>query len=208
MDAKGIAERFGDDQDTLKEWVELWADTMVDIWKAKLKALGTEKDWWVPEQIYDDRTPPAKHTWEHLQQNVKLQNVIWNDPDTPIAGFTITHTFNLYGVWVDAGVGREMGSGKHGMVRNELGQFLPNQKGMSVKRRGKLTEKWSPTRKAKHWYSTAYWRSCKKLLDEAADDYTLNFEWLMYDLQKSLSFARMLKRAKDPNAFFVPGGTN
>lgn len=76
---------------------------------------------------------------------------------------------------------------------------------MTVQRRGKLTEKWTPTRKARHWYSTAYWRSSKKLLAEAQDDYTDNFVWLMYDLQKSLSLARMTKKARNPETFLVSG---
>ena len=203
MNRKEMDSRFGDDQESLKEWVELWAKEMVTIWKAKLRALNTERDWWVPDEIYDRRTPEERHDYEHLQDAVRLEGVRWNDSSAPIAGFTIVHTFNLYGVWVDAGVGGEMG--KNGMVRNELGQFLPNQKGMTVQRRGKLTERWAPTRKARHWYSTAYWRSSKKLLAEAQDDYTDNFVWLMYDLQKSLSLARMTKKARNPETFLVSG---
>ena len=115
MNRKEMDSRFGDDQESLKEWVELWAKEMVTIWKAKLKALNTERDWWVPDEIYDRRTPEERHDYEHLQDAVKLEGVRWNDSSAPIAGFTIVHTFNLYGVWVDAGVGGEMG--KNGMVR-------------------------------------------------------------------------------------------
>lgn len=185
--------RFSEDQETLREWVELWSREMVTIWKAKLSALSTERDWWVPTPIRSQIEHP------HLMDSPSEAGIVWNNPAEPIAGFTVSHTFLLYGIFVDAGVGGEMrNEEKGGMVRNSLGQFLPNQMGMTQSRGGK----WKPTRKAKHWYSTAYWRSCSKLLEEMQDDYTGNFVFLMMDLQKSLSFARLKKKA---NELISPG---
>lgn len=188
-------EKYRANQAQLREWVELWATTMVEIWKAKIRALSSERVWWAPNPIYDNRTPPQRHTWRHLQETPQVQGIVWNDPNEPMAGFTIMHTFALYGVWVDAGVGGEMRpSEKGGMVRNERGQFLPNQKGMRQKTRGPLG-KWEPKRKARHWYSTSYYRSCQKMLAKVQNDMPANFTLLMYDLQRTLSFARVNRMA-------------
>lgn len=183
-------QRFSEDQETLKEWVELWASEMVNIWKAKLAGLSTERNWWVPEPI-KSRVPDSRHDGLRLMDSPKTKAIIWNDPRNPVAGFTVEFTFLLYGIWVDSGSGREMGI----MVRDEEGKFIGNQKGMTKKGKGALS-KWTTTRKPKHWYSVTYWSSCKRLIEEMNDDYTGNFVFLMHDLQKSLSMARLQKKAK------------
>lgn len=182
-------------QDELRKWVEEWTRFMVEIWVNRIN--GNRQEFGVKwEPIFDDRTSPSRHTWPHLNSAVKNTGLTFADPNLVAAGLNVTFQMPLYGLYVDMGVGAEFGlqkrEGGRGMNRygkgnpNKLGgKFLPGQPGMKMRREGGY-EKWSPKREARQWFSAAWGRSVRALVDRLTADIGFNFARLFDDMNTLL----------------------
>lgn len=115
----------------LKRFVSGWSEMMVEIWQEKLIMLE------------------VRDTGALLQSVQEL-------PIKSVQGVTIiSHKFLEYGLYVDAGTGKEFGSN-----RNEKGQLV-----------GKNGEKITVVRQAKPWFSPKRFSSFLKLRDTVAEIY-------------------------------------
>jgi energy-coupling factor transporter ATP-binding protein EcfA2 len=121
----------GVNSDTLDRFIDGWSTTMVDIWHEKMQMLDV-------------------HDTGALMQSVQALPVARQQ-----GMVVISHRFLTYGLYVDAGVGREMGGN-----RNERGQLV-----------GANGEKIKIRRQAKPWFTPKRFASVAKLRTAVADIY-------------------------------------
>lgn len=113
----------------LNTFVSGWSQMMVEIWQEKL-----------------------------IQLNVRDTGALFDSvvamPIVSVAGvITIPHKFLEYGIYVDAGTGREFGG-----ARNQNGQLV-----------GKNGEKKTINREAKEWFRVKRFASVRKLAEATAE---------------------------------------
>ncbi len=117
--------------DTAERFVDGWAEMMVQIWQEKIALLDINDTGALMRSV--QALPVAR------QQGMVV----------------IQHRFLTYGLYVDAGVGREMGG-----HRNERGQLVGSS-GQKIKIR----------RRAKPWFSPKRFASLAKLRGTVAEIY-------------------------------------
>jgi hypothetical protein len=115
--------------------IAAWADITLKLWQAKLTDLKV----WETGELYNS-----------LQN--ELFKAAGNDVDK------VEFAFNLYGVFVDMGVGREIYIGNPGDVNT--------------------------TRKRKKWYSGIFYREVMKLGEIMAEKYGQEAKWTIIDAMK------------------------
>ncbi len=81
--------------ETRRKYAEGWNDTMIKIWRERMKALG----------VYDTGALFRSATALRLK-----------DADNRFTTFTLSESFLEYGIWQDMGVGREVPHGNPGNI--------------------------------------------------------------------------------------------
>lgn len=119
-----------------KKWLDAWAAMMVDIWKEKIERL----------QVYE--------TWR-LHESINYEQIRFGSD--VFDSVSITHTFCEYGIYVDAGVGKEFKKGNEG----DLG--------------------FTPIRQPKAWFSKKYFSSIMVLKEHISYMYGEEFCAIMAD---------------------------
>lgn len=171
-----LQKQLSENNADMTQWVQGWTNLMVQIWEMRIR--GNKSEFGVKwNEIYDRRTPPARHTWQHLLENVGGSHGILslNDPNQIAKGLTVRYSFALYGLYVDMGVGREFGLQSSeggvgydrytkGTAHSMGGKFMPAQGGMSYSTDANGHKHWRTPRQPRRWFSQAWSRSCIRLL--------------------------------------------
>jgi hypothetical protein len=147
-----MAEQLIDDK-TAKEWVEAWSKTMVMIWQdriARLKAVQSGS----------------------LLGSVENMGAQFSGDG--IDRVSVVHRFIRYGVYVDMGVGREMGGERYADTTADHKQ-------------GQLVRE--VVRKPKPWFSNPYFSSTQNLKDFLAKTYGDEFVAMLAMSAKSIAKA-------------------
>lgn len=113
-----------DAEEARRRYVSAWNNTMINIWRDRMVKTGAIDT----GALYSSVTA------------LRL------DADSRFTEVSIIHGFNRYGIYVDAGVGREVYRGNGG----DIGR--------------------AKVRRAKPWFSTKYYSSIRNLQDFYADN--------------------------------------
>lgn len=148
--------------DEREKFVEGWNNTMVDIWRERIKLLN----------VIDTRA---------LVRSIRELPI---RADGRFYDITLSQTFLEYGLWQDLGVGREIPHGNTGDVkcldmeyREEHGLDKPRKRGK--KWGGGMTS--GHPRAVRRWFSIKYYSSIMKLRDFMAQSLGEEFKSMFCD---------------------------